>query len=513
MNSFLPNSIEEFSRIFEASPIGVAAADVDGFYLFANTAYAKLYGYNPHDLNGKRFMDIKTSDSKRAIQDEVLRLYFAGEATESSFLKWDRRNDGTSFLAKYDTHMLLNGSSESYWTLVFVQDVTEVHSLRVKLLELEEITRKNEVFSTVGKVTGGVVHDLNNRLSVVMSMASLMRMESSGLSPEHLDMASEMITATRQAADLTSSLLVLLRQSSATRDRVDIRQVVQHSVSLAKRISCKSIQWFVEVEGDELCIVGDRNQLQNAIFNIILNATESVSTDGEIRVWIDSECDGEQCAAVIHIHDSGTGIPEPILEKIFDPLFSTKTSKGGTGLGLAITKNVIESHQGRITVESSTQAGTHFSIYLPCGMDSESGYCGHCKNQPDYSSLELKLLLVDDDDDVLRSTCTSLSALGFKCHSYSNPQEAKCWYQSHFPEVDLIILDMMLPGMIGIDIMHDFARVNPKAPILLTSGYAIQVGVAESIKENRFFLKKPYTVEELHGAIHSLHTKSNLREV
>lgn len=497
---FPPPKGTDMYALFEACPIGIGACDRNGKYLFANRAYADLYGYHPEDLIDRSFMEIKTPNDKLELQAELLQRLLDEQKPTPPFEKWDQRRDGSQVLVRYHSDYLRDERGEAYGAVVFVQNVSQRNQLESELTEVKTRLEQGKKLETLGRITGGVIHDFNNRLNVILGLASTMQMQDID-SPEHVEMLDDIVAAARQAADLTGKLLSFSRHSAPHRNTVDLTQLVTEAIALAKRLSLQPVDWDITTPEVSLLCIADPVMLQNAFFNLLLNAVESMPDGGRLSVKIrHSRLDDGACSASVVIQDAGIGMSEDVMEHIFEPLFSTKSSKRGTGLGMPAAKDAIESSGGAIEIESTPGRGTTVHVTLPVADECSEGE--HAPVPSAWVNSALHIMVVDDEADVLHAMGKTIQSLGHDVTLLQDARKAKDWYCRHYTNVDVILLDVMLPGMTGIDLMHDLLSIHPQSHILLMSGYAVESAIGNVLTEgSRGFLRKPFSAFDLNRVL------------
>lgn len=499
-SSFYPTSLREWQRLYDRCPMGVAACDESGRYLFANPAYAAIYGYAPRELTGKTFYEVKTSEAKLPVQENLLSTLLEKQTPLEPFEKWDLRRDGTQILVRYHIDYLLNEAGAAYGSVVFIQDVTQRQKRDDRLLLLEQQLQQNQKLSSLGRIAGGVVHDFNNRLNVILGLTSVLRMQNN-LPPAQMDMVADIIAASRQAAELTQRLLLFSRESIKKAEVCDLQEVIRQSVLLARRLVMQPIDWQESCTCADPRARLDRVMVQNALFNILLNASEAMPEGGTIRITLDDVTQSGKRWLRMEVRDEGCGISPEIIDKVFDPFFSTKTSAKGTGLGLAAAKQGVEENGGEIRIRSNPGEGTCVTLCFPCAEECDADAPVGSMVVPGRGGA-LRILVVDDEEDVLKSVLTMLEALGHRGHGFRDSASACHFYERFHGQIDFLLLDIMLPSMSGIDLLEKLMAIYNRNPVLLMSGYTMQhISVALQEASAAPFLHKPFTAEELSSAL------------
>lgn len=380
--------------------------------------------------------------------------------------------------------------------------------------KLEEELRQSQKLESIGQLSSGVAHDFNNLLGGIMGNAELLQMNMPAGSPL-LRHPESIISACQKAAALTRQLLSFARKAPVEMQKLDARTVVRQVVDIMERTVDRRIEIAVDTGNDPLFILGDRNQLENAILNIAINARDAMPDGGRILLKAE-KTDINQfmksgnlieikdgAYVKLAISDTGTGISEEIRDRIFEPFFTTKEVGKGTGLGLASVYGCVKQHNGYITVDSIIGQGTRFDIYFPLvpetvlvEKDPETGPVIHGKGT----------LLVIDDEKVYHDVLTQIfCSLGYTVTCYAEGVEALSFYRDNSAKVDVVILDMNMPRMSGLQCFRHLKEINSSVRVIVATGYGnnsdLQAMKNEGVCE---IVQKPFRTAELAKKISEL---------
>jgi signal transduction histidine kinase len=384
------------------------------------------------------------------------------------------------------------------------------------LRESEEKLRQSEKMQAIGQLAGGVAHDFNNQLMGITGYADLLQ-EAVKENPKLLRYVENVLIAARRAADLTAQLLAFARKGKYLSISVDIHKTIQEVIALLSHSIDKQIVIRRHLRADPCITTGDPTQLQSAVLNLALNARDAMPHGGELifttdvvafletRSWDNPPFDvspGNYLS--IGVSDTGEGMTEDVKRHIFEPFFTTKEQGKGTGMGLAAVFGTIKNHRGAVTVDSAPQKGTSFRILLPLEQPAEEEY-----QKPNYVSSPgfqgLRVLLVDDEDMVLKVAQEMLSYLGCITRICRNGREGVKMVQKHPDDFDLVILDMVMPEMNGRDALLHIKKITPSMKVLLSSGYSMGEKIDEHIADPSIqFIQKPFRLEELSQKIEEI---------
>lgn len=383
--------------------------------------------------------------------------------------------------------------------VIRIDDVTE----KVKLEEQLAHSRKMDA---IGQLAGGVAHDFNNMLGVIIGAANLLKAAKRNLDPKGLEHVGVILQSANRAADLTAQLLAFARKSKVQFKTVDIHKVTQEMLTIINRTIDKKIKIAVRLEADSHTLIGEDSQLQSALLNLCINASHAMPDGGEITVstkntvLTESFCKANPFAIApgnyieIEIRDTGCGIPLEDQQRIFEPFFTTKAHGKGTGLGLAAVYATVLAHHGAIKVYSEEGEGTAFHMFLPCS-DEEAVPKTSEKEVVAGSGL---ILLVDDEEMVRIVGKDMLEEMGYQVLLAENGNDAVKIFLDRHKEIDLVILDMIMPEMNGRDAFLQMHKIDPACKVLLTSGFLKDDSLNELYSLGlKGFVHKPYQNNEL----------------
>ncbi len=353
-------------------------------------------------------------------------------------------------------------------------DITSLKTSEEQQSLIEARWRESEKITAIGRLAGGVAHDFNNQLMVILGNASLLRERVQ--SPQAQAFIDNVLSATSRCSDLTQQLLAFARVGKQSRGDVDLNAIV-HEVATLVGVA-KSFDVVEDTLEERADVIGDASLLRSAVLNMVLNARDAMTErGGELRLetrreHIDPAIDadipeGLQAGEyiVLRIRDTGCGIPEDVRAHIFEPFFSTKPVGQGTGMGLAAVSGTVQAHEGAIRVESEVNRGTTFHVYLPAKpRDVRGGDALH------RGASKGRILVIDDEPLVRDALCALISALDYDAEACASGEEAlKRMAQND--EVDLVILDLVLPGMKGPDIFRELRRRRPGLRVVIATGF------------------------------------------
>jgi PAS domain S-box-containing protein len=387
------------------------------------------------------------------------------------------------------------------------QDITERKWTEEKNKTLQRQLNQAQKMEAIGTLAGGIAHDFNNLLMGIQGQASMLAVEL-GASHPQLEHVTAIESHVKSASGLTRQLLGIARSGKFEVKPFDLGEMVKTNADMFGRTR-KELQITNRNPPRPVVVEGDQQQIGQVLLNIFVNAWQAMPEGGELRLKTDTVLlGGAFCAphqlpagpyARVLITDTGTGMDEHVRQRIFDPFFTTKEKGSGTGLGLSSSYGIIKNHNGMITVDSELGRGTTFTIHLPL---SQKPVDEDVAAAPDLITGKETVLLVDDQEIVLKAGSAMLKKLGYRVLLANHGEKAVETVSEMGTDIDLVILDMIMPGMDGGKTFDSIRAVQPTMPVLLSSGYSIH-GQAEAImvKGCNGFLQKPFDIYTLSSHI------------
>ena len=384
-------------------------------------------------------------------------------------------------------------------TVVVLRDITEQFILEQQL-------RQSQKLDSIGLLAGGIAHDFNNMLAGIMGSADLlaMKVEKDRDLKRNLNM---IIDTAQRASALTQKLLDFSRKGKVESTPVDIHLILQDAIEILERSLDRRIELKKEFQAQHATVIGDPAQLQNAFLNLGINARDAMPEGGILRfTTTDCYLDESFCRessfdlkpgpfVCVEVRDNGKGMTPEIMEHIFEPFFTTKGVGKGTGLGLAAVYGSVKDHNGMVKCESTPGSGSMFRIYLP----SESGRIRKKARAKGDLFVHNKTVLIIEDDRVVRAIAGEiLSGLGYRVLEAEDGDEGLQAYIKNKDEIDVILLDMVMPKMNGREVFEELQRMDPHVKVVFSSGFSHDRGFHELMEKGaRGFIQKPYRQQDL----------------
>jgi len=386
--------------------------------------------------------------------------------------------------------------------VIRIDDITErVH--------MEETMLQSRKMEAVGQLAGGVAHDFNNLLAGIQNSTYLLerRIDLNDKTQGYLQVIKD---ASQRAADLTSKLLSFSRKNAKVSTQVHVHDAIEETVAILRRSVDKSINIKIDLEAKNDAVVGDLSQLQSTFMNMGINSSHAMPSGGELRFGSSEimlqadDCEKRSLALSpgvylqIEVEDSGEGIAEDHFDKLFEPFFTTKEQGKGTGLGLWSAKAAISQHGGDIQVISRVDEGTLFKIFLPL---SETVAHHHIPAPEGIVSGSGTVLMVEDEELLRITTKGMLEIMGYKVLIATDGFEGLDMYNKHEDEIDLILMDIIMPRMGGRKCFKKIREKAPDVPVVFVSGFSSKNDLQEILVGGEAFLTKPYDAVSLSRTI------------
>lgn len=497
----LKKSEDALKSILVAAPVGIGLVH-DRVFSWVSERILEMTGYEMNELIGESARILYPSE------EEFLRV---GRVKYGQINKADVGEVNTVWKKKSGEHINIhlrsapvNPQDLGCGVTFSALDITEKLKEEENVRRLERQVQQTKNIESLGVLAGGIAHDFNNILMAVLGNLSLLSQAVAPDSPDHL-LVTEAEKASLRAKDLTQQLLTFAKGGEPIRETSSLEGVIVDSANFVLRGSNVAIKYDIP---DDLWLVDiDKSQMSQVIQNIVINAKNAMHVGGTISITCQNVPDIQKEHVPLPIWkryikcticDSGQGIPEHIIDKIFEPYFTTKQE--GSGLGLAITYSIITRHQGDIYAQSEVGVGTSFLIYLPA---SEQTLDIPAKPQPVFDVRNLRILVMDDDAMVRNVSEAMLTKLGHEVVLAADGEEAISIYGDTGKNIDIVIMDLTIPGgMGGKDAVQELLKIDPMAKVIVSSGYSNDPIMA-NFREHGFCsaIVKPYQLQELSRVI------------
>ncbi len=491
----LQESEERYRTVLEASPDPVVAYDMEGKVIYVNPVFTQVFGWISEELLGGK-IDYIPEDNWPETQ-MMIDMVLAGE-NFSGIESRRYTKQGNIVDVTISGSIYLDRDGNPAGSIHVLRDITERKRLEAQLQYAQKI-------EAVGTLAGGVAHDFNNLLMGIQGNVSLMLMDMDSAHPDY-ERLKNIEKQIQSGARLTSHLLGYARKGKYEVKPLDLNQLVEETSDTFGRTK-KEITIHQEPAEDLFPVEADPGQIEQVLLNLFVNASDAMPGGGKLILKTmnitHKDMKGKLYEpkpgnyVLLTVTDTGIGMYKKTMERIFDPFFTTKDMGRGTGLGLASAYGIIKAHGGYIDVDSRRGHGTTFSIYLPA---TEKEVQRVVRTAERVAKGTGKVLLVDDEEAVLEVGQELLEATGYTVLTAKDGKEAIKVYRKNRDNIDIVVLDMVMPNMGGGEAYDRMKEMNPNVKVLLSSGYSID-GEASEILERGCdgFIQKPFTMKELSG--------------
>lgn len=495
-----------FRTVLDNLSEGVVIGDLDDRILYCNHRYSEIVGYSASELIGKQAYNflVPIEDQYKILEGTSRRLSNLSDEYEVNLIHKDgRRIDVLIKACPYrNTEGQVIGNISAH------TDITARKSMDIENERLHRQLAQVQKMEAVGQLAAGLAHDLNNNLTAIMGHLNLIKLQTEGevVINESADSA---LLGCKRSSEIIQQLLSFSSSQALKSTREDLRSIVNESIELTRGMLASRITIRQSGAMNEVLVSVDRGLIVQVLTNLLINASHAMPSGGTIgfsfsSTYLDRVSHLNKLASpgsfcVLTISDTGSGIQEEVISRIFEPFYSTKQGKG-SGLGLSMAYAAMQRHGGWIEVDSDFGNGTSFSLYFPDLENMASVTSIEKFILPTENKVQpLGTILVIDDEPVLAElACSFLSRAGFKTVSFSKAKEAFPWYEYHYSEVTLVLLDMRMPDFSAAEIFQKLKEINPDSQIVLISGFVDDADVANLLSKGAIsFIQKPIKYSEL----------------
>jgi len=495
--SAFKRTIEEQSRLVTAvehAAESIIVTDPTGKIEYVNPAFEKITGYARAEVIGGDIGLLDSGQKSKTFFSSIIDTLQRGEIWQGRLV--NKRSDHSLYETEATVSPIKNKAGEITNYVSVQRDVS--HEVR-----LERQLRQAQKMEAIGTLAGGIAHDFNNLLMGIQGNISLSLLDIEADSPyiKNLNKIEQYI---QNGVDLTKQLLGFARGGKYEISLLNLNKLLEEQNLMFSRTN-KEIIFKNEFKPDLWRVEADRGQIEQVLMNLYLNALQAMPDGGTLATrTANFIIDEDQYSPYyvkagkyirMTIEDTGIGMDEGIQQRIFDPFFTTKEMGRGTGLGLASVYGIVKNHEGFINVFSKPGQGTRFEIYLP---SSDKGVPIKQKVVEEFVEGQETVLLVDDEEMIIDVGTRMLKKLGYKVFTARDGREAMAVFQKHQEEIDVIVLDMIMPQMGGGETYDQLKKIKPGVKVLLSSGYSINGQASEILKRGcNGFIQKPFNLQNL----------------
>ncbi len=478
----------------------IIITDRDATIQYVNPSFERTTGYSKEEALGEKLSLLKSDRHDAAFYRRMWETLTSGKVWQGHII--NKKKDGSLFEEEASISPVFNEEEEIVNYVAVKRDVTEQ-------MKLEKQLRQAQKMEAIGTLAGGIAHDFNNILAAVLGYAELAKMGVATDGPVKNDLE-EVLKAGNRAKELVKQILTFSRQSEQDFKPLKIQFVIKEALKLLR----SSIPTTVEIKQDidTACgaVLADPTQIHQIIMNLCTNAYHAMREKGGVlgvslrqTAIVPDELIKKMgfkpgSYVVLEVSDTGVGMAPAVLERIFEPYFTTKKKGEGTGLGLAVVQGIVKSHGGHINVYSEPGQGAAFRVYLPLADTKKISNSGKTSAAEAIKGGSERLLIVDDDEKIVVLEEKILTSLGYQVTAFTSSEEALQHFKKQPAAFQAILTDMTMPKMTGKELARQILAVRPDIPVILCTGFSELINEEEAQAIGiREFIMKPFQTQEL----------------
>ncbi|MEW6381968.1 MAG: PAS domain S-box protein [bacterium] len=501
-------SEKKYRQLIENAQEGIWAIDSECRTTFVNSQMAEMIGYTVDEMIGKPVISFLDEQSA-ALFNRSFELRRQGIKERHEFEL--RHKDGSRVYTNLDSSPIIDDNGNFTGVVALVSNITGRKLAEEEKQKIQAQLLQSQKMEAIGILAGGVAHDFNNLLTTIIGYTSMAIMKIDKADPVFRDLSQVRLNADR-AANLTRQLLLFSRKQPMEPVPIGLNRTVDNLLRMLHRLIGEDIAINAELEPDLWPIQADEGNIEQVIMNLAVNARDAMPQGGRLTIKTENITLDEEFSAMtpearpgrfvrLSIADTGCGMDQETMSRIFEPFYTTKGLGKGTGLGLSVVYGIVKQHEGWINTYSEPGKGSVFKIYLPASCREENGKAQKSETIPLLQRFQGKgerIFVVEDEEDVRRMTVKVLHENGYTVTEAANAQQALDVFHREGGEFNLVLSDVVLPDQSGPELVNRLLSYQPKIRVLLMSGYTDQKARWSTIKKQGFrFLQKPFALPDL----------------
>ena len=483
----------------------VVITDINGTILKVNPVFTNITGYTSEEAVGKNIRILKSGKHEAAFYQELWQTLVSGKTWQGRFV--NRRKDGSFYTEASTISPVYGVHGKTIHYVAVKRDISE-H------LRLEEMLHQAQKMESIGRLAGGVAHDFNNMLQIILGNTEMAMMSVCPDDALQADLQA-IKSAAKRSSEITQQLLAFACKQVIVPQALDLNQSIVSMLNMLKNLVGEKVEILWRPTAKPCTVKMDVSQLQQVLANLVLNARDAISAFGKLVIETDTEFLDQDSSAVyvdcqlgeyvvLTISDNGCGMDKNILSHLFEPFFTTKRLGEGTGLGLATVYGIIKQNKGCIKVYSELGVGSTFKIYLPVHIGQAQVLITEPSEQTTRGHGET-ILLVEDESALLKLAQAMLEKLGYTVLAANSASEALRLVVQHGDQITLLLTDVIMPGMNGGELAKRLKVTYPQVKCLFMSGYMANVTATDGvIIDEHNFIQKPFTFNKFAAKIREI---------
>lgn len=498
--------MKRLTAAVEQSGDAIVITDITGIIQYVNPAFETITGYTRIEAIGQTPRLLKSGKQDQSFYQRLWETITDGRIWQGRMV--NKRKDGTFYTEDTTISPVKNSSGQIVSFVAVKRDVTEHLRISQEQVRLQEQLQQAQKMESIGRLAGGVAHDFNNMLSIILGYGDIIYQKLLPGDPLREEVE-EILKAGRRSADLTRQLLAFSRKQTLQPEVLDINKVIRNIEKMLRRLIGEDIELDISLSRNLSHVKVDPGQIEQVIMNLAVNARDAMHMGGKLIIET-NEVELDETYAQNHpgvsqgkyvmlaISDTGCGMDKEVLAQIFDPFFTTKERGKGTGLGLATVYGIVKQSGGNIWVYSEPGHGSTFKIYLPATGDQPAAIAGEVAAKEESFGRGERILVVEDEAALRGLLEAVLARWGYKVTLAANGGEALLMVEEKGLNPDLVITDMVMPGMSGSVLVERLRRNQPNIKVLFMSGYTDNAVVHHGVlNQETPFIQKPFTLRDI----------------
>ena len=505
------------STIFEVANNVIVVLDLDGCFVRFNRAAEEISGYSRDDVLGRPVWDcVIPQENKEAIKD----MFDNMRRNEMSIIEhyegeWVAR-DGHRIILDCSKSALYNQAGEVSHVVILGYDITQRKEAEKQESRLQRELNQARKMEALGQLTGGIAHDFNNMLGIIIGYSDLALSQLDDPDIASLRNYLENISGSgKRAGELVRQMMLFSRKDPVQSQLLDFKEVTDETIRMLRSVMPSSIKINADLTDQLPMIKMDSVQLQQIMMNLFMNAKDAMEGEGTLDInlgWhrnMDAEClachrqlSGDWIE--LEVSDTGHGMSDEVLQRIFEPFYTTKEVGKGTGLGLSMIHTLVENHYGHMLVDTQPGSGTSFKLLFPPSEDVEQaldeGFTESLSEGAPQGQGE-KILVVDDEIPLASFIESVLQKNGYQCETYKNGLLALQAYRANMGQYALLLTDQTMPEMTGTSLIAEIRKLTPDFPVMLMTGYSDTISSEQAADQKIVYINKPFNTQALLSSI------------
>ena len=503
-NEELRESEERFRNVYDTAPLAFVVWDINARVIDWNKKAEALFGWAREEVIDNNFFDFLIPEKDRPRVKDVVNILLKGEL-QSHSINDNLTKDGRIITCEWNNSPLHDNDGNIIGAISLGLDITERKQVEEEKDKLQTQLQQAHKMEAIGTLAGGIAHDFNNIVGIILGNTELAIDDVPEGNPAQLNLK-EVRTASLRAKDVVRQLLSFARKTKLEKKPANIIPIIKESLKFLRSSIPTSIEIRQNIAKDVDTILADPTQINQILINLCANSHHSMPDGGVIVITLKNieldEDTSDQCSKLnpgryvnLAVSDTGHGISQEKIDRIFDPYFTTKEVGKGTGMGLAVVHGIVKGHNGLITVESELGKGTTFSIFFPV---VEKEVVVEAETDEELPTGSERILFIDDEESLVKIGHQRLEWLGYKVEATISPIEALELFRSQPDQFDLVITDLTMPKMTGDKLVKEILNIRSDIPIILCTGFSEKIDEKKSKAIGASgYLEKPHNKRDL----------------